>query len=204
MTTTISANGARTQSTWAATMADLRAAMMPDEKPPAASVPLRRPLRPSLAAVTASTPQLVGRRGYRARCTIGAQWPRCAHVKASDVCWAPRWGRSPHCREHRTPGDTWTRRPDGYRTCYVADHPLADARGLVLVHRRALWDSIGPGWHFCHECGQPVTWDVRDLHDPRCLVVDHVDHCRANNTVDNLRPLCPACSCADNGRSVPF
>jgi 5-methylcytosine-specific restriction endonuclease McrA len=64
-------------------------------------------------------------------------------------------------------------------------HPLACA-GWVRLHRAVLFDAIGPGTHPCFNCGEPVTWGAT-------LEVDHINHTREDNRLENLRVACRAC-----------
>lgn len=43
--------------------------------------------------------------------------------------------------------------------------------------------------HECNECGQPPMWNGK----PLTLQIDHIDGDPTNNTVKNLRLLCPHC-----------
>lgn len=76
---------------------------------------------------------------------------------------------------------------NGYLKQGQPDHPLADSRGEVYIHRATLYDSIGPGAHPCHWCSAQVTWGAD-------LEVDHIDHDRANNQLCNLVPSCHGCN----------
>lgn len=81
----------------------------------------------------------------------------------------------------------------GYLQTFLPDHPVASANGLVSVHRQVLYDAIGPGWHMCRWCHQPVSWD-RTVPRFARLVVDHLDNDKANNDRSNLAPSCDACN----------
>lgn len=78
-----------------------------------------------------------------------------------------------------------------YRRVKAPGHPLADKDGMVRVHRRALYDKIGPGEHACHWCGRPVAWDGVGIGR---LCVDHIDGDRWNNDPANLVPSCRRCN----------
>lgn len=86
-----------------------------------------------------------------------------------------------------------TRTLKGYRMAEVPEHPLAGKYGLILVHRKVLYDRIGPGWHPCHWCGELVEWRVSKL-AKGVLVVDHLDHDILNNAPGNLVPSCNPCN----------
>ncbi len=75
----------------------------------------------------------------------------------------------------------------GYRFIAMHDHPLADSRGHVALHRAVLFDKIGDGTHECHWCTQPVSWRVD-------LTTDHLDWDKGNNSPDNLVPSCNPCN----------
>lgn len=93
----------------------------------------------------------------------------------------------------RRPKGTGYLRPDGYlQLGGMHDHPTADCRGIVYVHRQVLYDAIGPGWHPCHWCGALVTWRKGFTTD--VLVADHVDFDRSNNDRTNLVPSCNICN----------
>jgi hypothetical protein len=79
----------------------------------------------------------------------------------------------------------------GYLILYDPEHPLARKSGQVLVHRKVLYDTIGPGEHPCHLCGRTVAWG---LPRPDRLDVDHLDGNRQNNELSNLAPACPPCN----------
>lgn len=82
----------------------------------------------------------------------------------------------------------------GYRLVSDPWHPLANASGGVLEHRKVLYAEIGPGAHPCHWCATKVSWDRTWPQHPDALVVDHLDHNRLNNDPDNLVPSCFWCN----------
>ena len=74
--------------------------------------------------------------------------------------------------------------------CYLSgqyDHPLASANGQLAIHRKVLYDKIGPAPHECH-------WGSEVLETWKDIQPDHIDGDRANNDPDNLVPSCPACN----------
>lgn len=84
-------------------------------------------------------------------------------------------------------------KPRRYRAVKASGHPLASKSGLMLVHRKILFDEIGWGPHPCHWCGVHVDWRVgRDA--IKSLVVDHLDHDKLNNALSNLVPSCNYCN----------
>jgi hypothetical protein len=76
------------------------------------------------------------------------------------------------------------------------DHPLANAKGRVLVYRHMLYDKIGAGPHACHWCGREIQWVVRRGAGSFTgdLVVDHLDGDMQNNEADNLVAACNDCN----------
>jgi len=100
--------------------------------------------------------------------------------------------RAPETKPRRKRGTGYLR-ADGYlQLGGKQDHPLADSRGIVYVHRMVLFDKIGPGWHPCHWCGAIVTW--RKGLAPDTLTADHVDFDPSNNDPANLVPSCNLCN----------
>lgn len=81
--------------------------------------------------------------------------------------------------------------PGGYEMTYEPEHPMAKSR-RVLVHRKVLYDAIGPGSHPCHHCGREVTWGLKSKRQR--LEVDHLDGDRRNNDLSNLVPSCNTCN----------
>jgi hypothetical protein len=86
-----------------------------------------------------------------------------------------------------------TRTPKNYRSVTANGHPLAGKSRVMLLHRKLLFDRIGPGSHPCHWCGEPVEWRV-GRPTIGSLVVDHVDHDKLNNAPENLVPSCNPCN----------
>lgn len=74
-------------------------------------------------------------------------------------------------------------------------HPLANSNGVVLEHRKVLYDAIGPGPHPCHwnhfsSCGKTeLTWGGING-----IQVDHLDGDKTNNDLANMVPSCLACN----------
>lgn len=79
-----------------------------------------------------------------------------------------------------------------YKVETCKGHPLARAHGRVYVHRRVLFDEIGPGEHPCHWCGKVVRWSTRGDQDG--LYPDHLNGDGADNRVENLVPSCGRCN----------
>ena len=71
-------------------------------------------------------------------------------------------------------------------------HPLANKRGVVAMHRRILYDKIGPGEHHCHWCDRSIIWS-RKLHG-NSIYVDHLDDHWDHNGEENLVPSCYVCN----------
>ena len=83
---------------------------------------------------------------------------------------------------------------NGYLYVPRRGHPLVAADGNVKAHRVVLYEAIGPGVHACHWCGCPIDWDVRDMKDPRCLTVDHLNDVKDDNRLENLVASCGPCN----------
>lgn len=117
--------------------------------------------------------------------TVNCRWLCYEHYKAS----LKRVRKEPRVKaSHMT--------QDGYRLIDARDHPLVNVQGYAYEHRLVLFDKIGPGWHPCHWCAEPVTWDVRNVGEAGCLTVDHLDAQRLNNVPENLVPSCIQCNSA--------
>ena len=80
-----------------------------------------------------------------------------------------------------------------YRPTFLPDHPIATSNGLVSVHRKVLYDKIGPGWHLCCWCHQPVSWEPHVPPHAR-LTADHLDNDKSNDHPDNLAASCMPCN----------
>lgn len=80
-----------------------------------------------------------------------------------------------------------------YRQIFEPDHPIATSNGLVTVHRKVLYDKIGPGWHLCHWCHQPVSWSSTVPAFAR-ITADHLDNDKSNDDPSNLAATCMACN----------
>ncbi|QJU52941.1 hypothetical protein SCB71_06365 [Herbiconiux sp. KACC 21604] len=79
-----------------------------------------------------------------------------------------------------------------YRITRDPSHPLAMASGLVYVHRKVLYDIIGPGEHSCHWCGTTIRWAPKGT--PGILVPDHLNGYGDDNRPENLVPSCMSCN----------
>jgi hypothetical protein len=86
----------------------------------------------------------------------------------------------------------------GYSRISGRNHPLTSKCGTVAIHRKTLYDKIGPGIHVCHWCNTEVEWMHGRPSQPRYLVTDHLDDDSGNNAPENLVPSCCACN---SGRS---
>lgn len=84
-------------------------------------------------------------------------------------------------------------------------HPLASKQtGVILEHRKVLFDHIGPGDHPCHWCKALVTWQHKAYSRAGNLVVDHLDGNRFNNSLDNLVPSCSPCNTGRGSEAIRF
>lgn len=77
----------------------------------------------------------------------------------------------------------------GYVRTYIRNHPVASSNGTLYAHRAVLFDEIGLGPHQCTLCRAHINWGAG-------LQADHIDKNRANNTLENLRPVCKPCNLA--------
>ena len=68
-----------------------------------------------------------------------------------------------------------------YKVVTCHGHPLATKYGLVRLHRKVLYEKIGPGEHPCHWCGETVRW-MNGNRSKDSLVSDHVDGDTQNNS----------------------
>jgi hypothetical protein len=93
-----------------------------------------------------------------------------------------------------------------YSRTYAPDHPLANSRGIVQMHRFVLFAVIGPGAHPCHWCGRMVEWRnvTRGDRWGGHLLPDHLDNNGLNNDPGNLVPSCIRCNATRGGRHGTF
>ena len=76
----------------------------------------------------------------------------------------------------------------GYILINEKDHPLAQKNGYVYEHRYNFYnENVGKDL-ICEKCGSFWGWRTYIDH------IDHIDKDRANNQIDNLRPLCNGCN----------
>jgi hypothetical protein len=87
----------------------------------------------------------------------------------------------------RKPNGSGTIRSDGYIQIKLPGHPVSGVRDFAFLHRKVLYDKIGPGTHSCYYCNVEITWFVN-------LECDHKDHDKLNNDPDNLVPCCVGCN----------
>ena len=74
-----------------------------------------------------------------------------------------------------------------YRQRTLRTHPLANAIGRVYEHRMVLFDSIGFLAVPCFWCGKKLVFKDN-------LFVDHLNHDRHDNRIQNLVPSCNNCN----------
>lgn len=137
--------------------------------------------------------------------------------RTSDTCDAPDCDRptpqTTYCNLHRLrlsrSGQLGLTRPPGglsshgYVLVKREGHPVAThSKGWVYEHRVVLYDAIGPGWHPCHHCQMPVSWELTYPEHLDALVVDHLDENKTNNVVENLVPSCATCNFQRSNRWV--
>lgn len=90
----------------------------------------------------------------------------------------------------------------GYRYVLRPEHPLAPTCGKLPEHRVILYESIGPGSHPCHHCGEPVEWMVGVRTKQGALITDHLDGDPTNNSAGNLVPSCHGCNIKQSEHGV--
>ena len=76
-------------------------------------------------------------------------------------------------------------------------HPLADSEGCVYLHRRVVWDRLGPGVHKCEWCTKPITWfptEEQKAQGISRLVGDHINGNTLDNRVENVAASCFSCN----------
>lgn len=85
-----------------------------------------------------------------------------------------------------------------YLTMIAKGHPLASkGKGQVKVHRKVLYDRIGPGPHPCHWCGKMLDWVVGDTKQTKhtgAIIADHVNEDTRDNRPENIVPSCHPCN----------
>lgn len=73
------------------------------------------------------------------------------------------------------------------------DHRLAHKSGLILEHRKALYDKIGPGASACHKCDRRIYWTSGRGVGRDAISVEFLDGDKTNLDPANLAPLCGSC-----------
>ena len=79
----------------------------------------------------------------------------------------------------------------GYIVEHMPGHALSNSSDEVFQHRRVFYDKHGEGPFNCFGCSLEVSWG--ELH------IDHIDDCKTNNIISNLRASCPGCN-TERGR----
>lgn len=74
-----------------------------------------------------------------------------------------------------------------YKMVSIRDHPLTNCNGQIPIHRKVLYDFVEGSSLPCIWCGKVLEWKTT-------LLVDHLDHNRHNNVIENLVPSCKACN----------
>jgi len=79
-----------------------------------------------------------------------------------------------------------------YLQVQAIGHPLVGKNGVIRIHRKVLFEKVGPGDQACHWCGVPLAWFPKP--GVERLLTDHVDGDKWNNDPDNLVPTCNRCN----------
>ena len=142
-------------------------------------------------------------RKLRQRLERRARYPRCKTEGCDKPAERIGAGLCEACygRLRRT-GSTAKRSPRyryatraGYVKLLIPGHPLADSDGLVMEHRKVMYDMLGPGPQTCFWCGVTLEW-------PKA-VVDHLNEDKQDNRPENLVVACNNCNRA-RGAMLPF
>jgi len=99
-----------------------------------------------------------------------------------------RHGKIRQPNEYRAAAGFGCLHNNGYFYVHDKSHPLAGARGRLSLHRKILYNKIGPGIHQCNWCDKLISWE------DKTLFPDHLDWDRLNNHPDNLVPSCVKCN----------
>jgi hypothetical protein len=93
---------------------------------------------------------------------------------------------------HSLRGELKTINPKRYKCIVQHEHPLAMKYGRVFLHRKVLFDSVNGSNLPCFWCGKFLYWFTIDI--SKKIYVDHYDHDRHNNNIENLLPSCNNCN----------
>lgn len=86
--------------------------------------------------------------------------------------------RRPFHYQWRTQGGYFATKADG--------HPLGGKTGVVLIHRKVVYDFYHGECQPCYWCGCGLSWDA--------AVVDHLNDSRQDNRIENLVIACNNCN----------
>lgn len=91
---------------------------------------------------------------------------------------------------HGLPAKGWTTDKNGYVVLtQERGHPLVRTGNNLYLHRKVLYEKIGPGPHKCHWCSEELEWGGWEG-----IQGDHLDGDILNNNPDNIVPSCGLCN----------
>lgn len=126
----------------------------------------------------------------RERTRVKCSYPNCErHHKAKGLCSLH------YCRQKKGISLDFKKpilAKKRYKLVKKEGHYLADKLGRVYLHRLVFYEQIGKVRVPCFWCGDPLEWRIN-------LCVDHLNHDRHDNRIENLRPSCSSCN---SGRTI--